>query len=94
MIQFVQNGHTNHANLKVPPNPHSESTAPGMVSPGPYNSKYLDPSEPIFQSYTGIYGPLLNDRSPLSASMEIMILEYVDNDCCIYLRIIGRYLKN
>ena len=47
-----------------------------MVSPGPYNSKYLDPSEPIFQSYTEIYGPLLNDRSPLSASMEIMIFDY------------------
>ena len=89
MIQFVQNGYTNHANLKAPPNPHSESTAPGMVSPGPYNSKYLDPSEPIFQSYTEIYGPLLNDRSSLSASMEIMILEYVDNNCCIYLRIVG-----
>ena len=67
---------TNHANLKAPPNPHSESTAPGMLSPGPYNSKYLDPPEPIFQSYTEIYGPLLNDRSPLSASMDIMIVDY------------------
>ena len=51
-----------------------------MVSPGPYNSKYLDSQEPIFQSYTEIYGPLLNDRSPLSASMEIMILKYEDYD--------------
>ena len=56
MIGFVQNGHTNHANLKAPPNPHSKYTASGMASPGPYNSKYLDPSEPIFQSYTEIYG--------------------------------------
>ena len=30
MIRFVQNGPTNHANLKAPPNPHSESTAPGI----------------------------------------------------------------